>query len=238
MYLIDGIKRQFHRDMAAHPESHGWVLNLYRGGERYPQRVSDYFQSCFAPSAELARDIEHHARDEDQHVERFSHALRLRDQAVVEIEMDDIFNQTIRSFTPGTFHIVDADDPDARRRKLANFLAHAHHLEKRIEHSFAYHMDACEAVGQGAIARIVASIHRDEQRHVRYTRQAVVDLLTRREAAAVMDVHRRAEAKANLLFSQRQVRVFVQRFGRLHSRRRRLLYRLCAGIMEGAGRLV
>ncbi|MBI1375786.1 MAG: hypothetical protein GC159_24005 [Phycisphaera sp.] len=238
IHVINRVKARFHYDMAAHPESHGWVLNLYRGGERYPQRVCDYFQSDHAPSPQLAAAITDHAEDEDQHVERFAHALRLRGQEVVEIEIGDVFNEVIRSFTPDTFHIVDDDTPDAKRRKLANFLAHAHHLEKRVETSFAYHLDACGSLGLDPIATIVASVQRDEHRHVRYTREAVSDLLTRREAEAVMDTHRRAEAKANLIFSQRQVRTFVRRFRDTCPRRRRMFYRFCAGLMEGAGCLV
>lgn len=235
--VIDRIKSRFHTDLVANPEAHGWVLNLYRGGERYPQRVCDYFQSEFAPSRYLAQALVAHAEDEDQHVMRFTHALRLRGQPVVEIEMGDVFNEIIRQFTPGTFHIQPGDDDGTRRRKLANFLAHAHHLEKRVDHSFDYHIDACQATGQEKIATIIGSIQRDEKRHVEYTRQAVLDLLTRREAEEIMQTHQRAEAKANLIFSQRQVKTFLKHHPRASPRHRRLLFRLCAYIMEGAGRL-
>src|SRR4051794_19742697 len=128
--------------------THGWVLNLYRGGERYPQRVCDYFQSDFAPTEELAMRLRQHAAEEDKHVHLFSKAINDLGQPVVEIEIGDVFNEVIRSFTPGTFHIVESDSPEVRRRKLANFLAHAHHLEKRVERSFAYHVEACERAGK------------------------------------------------------------------------------------------
>ena len=52
---------------------------------------------------------------------------------------------------------------------------------------------------------------RDETRHVRYTREAVVDLLPRRKAREILDTHRRAEAKANLEFSLRLLRTFLSR---------------------------
>src|SRR5262249_45151987 len=176
-----------------------------------------------------------HAGEEDKHVHLFSHALKSIGQPVVEVEMGDVFNEVIRSFTPGTFHIVESDSPDERRRKLANFLAHAHHLEKRVARSFAYHIDACDKVGANDVARAVAVAKHDEEGHVRYTRTAVFDLLTRRQAEEVMDVHRRAEAKANLIFSQRQVRVFLARFGETKPKYRRWLYRICAALMETAG---
>ena len=86
IHVIDRVKTHFHNDLVASPEAHGWVLNLYRGGERYPQRVCDYFQSEFAPNKDLARALMAHAGDEDQHVLRFTHALQLRGQPVVEIE--------------------------------------------------------------------------------------------------------------------------------------------------------
>ena len=235
--IIDRVKDRFHRDIASDPVTHGWVLNLYLEGERYPQRVCDYFQADFAPGEELAADLRRHAADEDKHVKLFGHGLRLLGQPLVALPLGDVFNEVIRSFTPGTFHILETDPPEVRRRKLANFLAHAHHLERRVARSFAYHMEACETAGQPAIARLVAAVHKDESHHVRYTREAVFDLLPRREAAAVLELHRRAEARANLTFSARQVRAFLTRFKAVTPRHRRWLYRLSAFLMEGAGHL-
>jgi len=236
--IVDRVKDRFHRDVASDPVTHGWVLNLYLEGERYPQQVCDYFQADFAPGAELAADLRRHAGDEAKHVKLFSHGLRLLGQPRIELPLGDVFNEVIRSFTPGTFHIVESDPPDVRRRKLANFLAHAHYLERRVARSFAYHMEACEAVGQPAIANVVAAVHKDESHHVSYTREAVLELLPRREAAEVLELHRRAEAKANLTFSSRQVRTFLRRFEASTPRHRRWLYRLSAFCMEGAGNLV
>lgn len=235
-HIVDSIKGCFHGEMVANPTTHGWVLNLYRGGERYPQRVCDYFQSDHAPTRELATQLRQHAAEEDKHVHLFNHALRSIGQPVVEIELGDVFNEVIRSFTPGTFRIVDTDSPETRRRKLANFLAHAHHLEKRIARSFAYHIDACERAGRSSVGALVERARRDEEGHVHYTREAVFDLLTRREAQDVMDAHRRAEARANLLFSQRQVRVFLARFGHATPKHRQWLLRICATLMETAGK--
>jgi ribonucleotide reductase beta subunit family protein with ferritin-like domain len=236
MNIIDGIKRQFHRDLVSDPVTHGWVLNLYLGGERYPQRVCDYFQSSFAPNAELATQIENHAADEEKHSRLFAHGIELLGQPVVELEMGDIFNETIRSFTPGTFHIAETDSPGQRRWKLANFMAHAHCLEKRVARSFAYHAEACGQASRPAIAGILEVAHRDEERHVHYTRQTVYELLAREEANEVMEAHRRAEAKANLAFSHKQVRAFLQRFPAKCPGHRRALYRVCAMLMEEAAR--
>jgi hypothetical protein len=236
--VVDSVKRSFHRDLSRDPVTHGWVLNLYRAGERYPQRVCDYFQLEFAPWTELAADLDRHALDEARHVTLFEHGLAQLRQPVVELPSGDVFNEVIRSFTPGTFHIVDSDPPDRRSFKLANFLAHAHHLEKRIARSFAYHLDACEAVGQERVGRMIASIHRDEEHHVRYTREAIFELLPRSRALEVMAVHRRAEAKANLVFSARQVAALLGRCRNAAPRHHRLLYKLSSYLMEGAGHLV
>jgi rubrerythrin len=233
--IVDSIKGRFHGDMVSNPVIHGWVLNLYRAGERYPQRVCDYFQSDFAPNPDLAAQLRRHAAEEDKHVHLFSQALGSLDQPVVEVDLGDVFNEVIRSFTPGTFHIVAEDSTEVRRLKLANFLAHAHHLEKRVSRSFAYHMDACERASRGEIAELVSRAKHDEEGHVRYTRVAVFDLLTRSQANEVMETHRRAEARANLLFSQRQVRAFLSRFASEIPKRRQWLFRICATIMEAAG---
>src|SRR5258708_35096359 len=186
--IINSIKGRFHGELVANPLTHGWVLNLYRGGERYPQRVCDYFQSEYAPTKELAVLLRQHAAEEDKHVHLFSMALNSIEQPVVEVELGDVFNEVIRSFTPATFHIVESDSPEARRRKLANFLAHAHHLEKRVARSFGYHIDACERVRKDEIAGLVARAKHDEEGHVRYTQAAAFDLLTRRDAPPVIEV--------------------------------------------------
>ena len=233
--IVDSIKNRFHSDMVANPITHGWVLNLYRGGERYPQRVCDYFQSDFAPTPQLAAQLRQHAAEEDKHVHLFGRALKTIQQPVIEIELGDVFNEVIRSFTPGTFHIVESDAPDTRRRKLANFLAHAHHLEKRVARSFAYHIDSCERCDRHEIAELVSRARDDEEGHVRYTRTTVFDLLTHEEAQEVMETHRRAEARANFVFSQRQVRVFLARFSDVTPKHRQWLFRICATIMETAG---
>jgi hypothetical protein len=238
VHIVDSVKGWFHTDLVTNPTTHGWVLNLYRGGERYPQRVCDYFQSDYAPTEDLAAQLRRHAAEEDKHVHLFSHALGTIGQPVVEIELGDVFNEVIRSFTPGTFHIVEQDSPEVRRRKLANFLAHAHHLEKRVARSFAYHIDACERSGKDGVAQLVARAKHDEEGHVRYTRATVFDLLTRREAQEVMDVHRRAEARANLVFSQRQVRVFLARFDDATPKHRQWLFQICSTLMEAAGQYV
>lgn len=236
--IVRSLKCGFHREIVSHPVTHGWVLNLYRAGERYPQAVCDYFQSEHAPTPELAAKLRQHQAEEDKHVNLFAQSLRSIEQPVVEMEMGDVFNEVVRSFTPGTFHIVESDRADVKRYKLANFLAHAHHLEKRVAQSFAYHLDACEQVGRHEVAERVARTKKDEDEHVRYTREAVADLLTRREAQAVMAVHRRAEAKANLAFSERQVRQFIQLFPEITPRHRRMMYRVCAWVMETAGEFV
>jgi hypothetical protein len=236
--IIDSIKGRFHGDIVANPVTHGWVLNLYRGGERYPQRVCDYFQSEFAPGKDLAAQLRRHAAEEDKHVHLFSHALRCLEQPIVEVELGDVFNEVIRSFTPCTFHIVEGDSLENRRRKLANFLAHAHYLEKRVARSFAYHIDACEREGRDEIAELIIRAKRDEDGHVQYTRVAVFELLTHRDACAIMEVHKRAEARANLVFSQRQVRVFLARYATVLPKYRQWLFRICATIMETAGEYV
>lgn len=234
-HIVDGIKARFHADLVADPQVHGWVLNLYRGGERYPQRVCDYFQSEFAPTEQLSGAIRRHAADEDKHVRLFSHAIASIHQPVVEIDMGDIFNEVIRAFTPGTFHIRESDREPVRRTKLANFLAHAHFLEKRVARSFAYHLDACGNTPRPAIIHTMVTAKRDENRHVAYTREAVYELLPRKQADETMAIHRRVEAKANLIFSQKQVHAFLARFSCTVPYQRRMLYRVCAMLMENAG---
>jgi hypothetical protein len=240
MFLIDRIKDRLHRDIIRDPRTHGWVLNLYLNGERYPQTVSDYFPSEYAPNEELAQSLRRHGADEHKHELLFIKALRSLGQPVVELARVDVFNEVIRSCTPARhryFHIAETDDLDARREKLAHFLAHAHFLEQRIAKSLHYHVDSCESQGAVSVARQVGAVLRDEERHVSYTVEAVFDLLPRRRAVQVVALHREAEAKANLMFSSTQLRHFAERLaGALVPRTRRVFYRFCAAMMEGASR--
>jgi hypothetical protein len=238
MIIIDSIKSRLHRDLAANPVAHGWVLNLYLNGERYPQQVCDYFQSEYAPTEELATELNRHRRDEHKHELLYAKALRMLAQPVLQLPRHDIFNEVIRSFTPGTFHIVATDSIGTRREKLANFLAHAHFLEKRVARSLCYHVEACNDARSYGVAELVSKVLCDEERHVCYTRQSVFDLLPRRRASEVLALHQQAEARANLFFSQHELRTFVRCFGNILPRTRRLLYRLCAYVMEGALRYV
>jgi hypothetical protein len=141
-------------------------------------------------------------------------------------------------FTPGTFHIVPSDPPDVRREKLANFMAHCHFLEKRVAHSLLHQSDASTNAKSGMVGKAVNAVLADEGRHVNYTIEAVRDLLTRRRATEVLDAHRRAETKANVRFSRMQMRNFLRAFAQHVPRRRRVLYRVCGALMEGADRLL
>jgi hypothetical protein len=233
--VIDWAKNRWHRDIVSHPVVHGWVLNLYRLGERYPQTVADYFPAHHAPTPELAADLVRHRHDEERHTQMYASAIRALEQPVVdEAEDIDVFNAVIRSHTIESFTIADHDDAETKRIKLAHFLAHAHFLEKRIARSLQYHRDACERAGAEGAERVVAAVLHDEERHVSYTAAAARDLLTHGERDAVFEHHRRAEAKANLDFSQKHVRDFTRRYATLVPADRVPFYRACAFLMEQA----
>jgi len=238
MQLIDGLKRQLHRDIAADTRTHGWVLNLYLNGERYPQTVCDYFQAEYAPTSELAEQIRLHEKDEHKHELLLGKAIRSLEQEVIELPRIDIFNVVIRMFTPGTFHITPDDAEEARRDKLANFMAHCHFLEKRVARSLEYQSDASTNALHPMVGKAVNAVLSDESRHVSYTVEAVKDLLTRKRAEEVLDAHRRAETKANVRFSHMQMRNFLANFARAVPKRRRVVYRVCGALMEGADRLL
>ena len=238
MFIINAMKSRLHKDVVANPLAHGWVLNLYLSGERYPESVCDYFQSEYAPTQELADSIVRHAADEAKHVRLYTHALQSIDEPVVELTQPFVFNEVVRSFTPGTFHVTADDAPEIQREKLANFLAHAHFLEKRVGKSIEYHADACGGGGRNTAAKCVAAVIRDESRHVQYTYEAVCELVTRRKRQEILEIHRRAEAKANLQFSRRLLRTFRHRFSDGIRPHQKLLNKVCQIMMDGADCLV
>jgi hypothetical protein len=232
--LVRAVKQTWHRDLAAHPDTHAWVLSLYRAGELHPQTVSDYFPSHAAPSKELRASMEIHASDEERHVRMYDGAIAKLDRERSEPSGLDVFNVAIRADTDATFTIDDEMNADTKTGRLAHFLAHAHFLERRIATSLEYHVEACEHAGRRDIARIVETVRSDEEHHASYTLEAVCDLLPRARANEIIELHRRGEARANLRFSARQVRSFLRSFAGRASVSHALLYRACASMMEAA----
>ena len=233
MSVVSPLKALWHRDLASHPTTHAWVLNLYRAGERHPQLVDDYFPVERAPWPELARDLARHRDDERRHDRMYAGAIRKLGEAVVDMDGPDVFNVVIKDCTPVAFRIDEAAGDDVARTKLAHFLAHAHFLEKRITRSVAYHAEACERA-KSPVASVVAAVLDDEERHVRYTRDAVTELVGRTEALRVLDLHGRAEAKANLVFSAYQVGECMRRFKTEVPALHRALFRFGALFMQEA----
>lgn len=232
MYIIHTIKKRLHREIVADPVLHGLVLNLYMNGEQYPHRVEDYFPIAQVDNPELAALMTQHASDEDKHVILYSKAIQRLEQPLLELAMPDIFNHVIRSHTAPSFAIQAQENRDQRQLKIAHFLAHAHYLEKRIARSLEYHIEACANSPSPYSVKAVAAVMRDENRHVSYTREAVLELLPKPKALELFSIHQQAEAKANLDFSARQ----LGRLLRLHAERfslpSRLLYSNCTRLLR------
>jgi hypothetical protein len=232
--VVRSLKQLWHRELAARPSTHAWVLNLYRAGERYPETVSDYFPVAHAPWPELAASFASHRQDEVRHEKMYARAIGRMGQPVVELSGPLVFNQVIRDCTRSPWAVGEGDGPDARRLKVAHFCAHAHFLEQRIARSLRWHLDACEHARSDHAGAVVARVLDDEDHHVAYTRDAVAQLVDRRTAERVLDEHRRAEARANLRFSAGAVRACLRTFPRELPAHRRALWRLCALVMEEA----
>jgi hypothetical protein len=233
MMVIGSIKLRLHRDIVADPVLHGLVLNLYLNGEQYPHRVQDYFPMAAAQAPELVELMRRHLSDEDKHSALYIRAIEKLEQPVLELPMADIYNEVIRAHTPASFAITAEDTADERRRKLAHFFAHLHYLEKRIARSLEFHLEACAHAASPYPGKVVASVLKDEWRHVSYTREVVTELLPAGAAAEVLALHRRAERRANLDFSAAQ----LGRLSRQHAARfpslRGAGYRGCASLLRG-----
>lgn len=234
MHLIDRTKHRLHRDIVADPVLHGLVLNLYLGGERYPHQVDDYFPIASVTEAELADQMRSHVRDEDKHVLLYEKAIARLDQPIVELDKCNIFNEVIRAHTPATFKIEPADSADTKTLKLAHFLAHVHFLEKRIERSLEYHVDACAHSVSEYPAKAISAVLRDEGRHVAYTHAAVRDLLPQAQARQVLALHATAERRANLDFSATQLRRLTREQRDRFVPTRRFAYMACARMLNVA----
>lgn len=227
-------KVRLHQQIAEDPRAHAWTFSLYRAGERHPETVGDYFP-CERASArwpELAASMKRHAGDERRHAVLYQKAIERMGQSVLEIDDADVFNVVIREHTQARWAIEPEDDDDTVRLKLAHFLAHAHQLEKRVTRSLAYHAEGCARAGRDDARSTVERVLADEERHVSYTRQAVVELTTKDEHEAIVRAHRAGEAAADKAFSARQLRTFLSRYAAALRPGDRLFYALAAIVME------
>jgi hypothetical protein len=233
MVIIDSVKLRLHRDIVADPVLHGLVLNLYLNGEQYPHRVQDYFPMHVEEATEFADSMRRHIAEEDKHSALYIRAIEKLEQPVMELPMNDIYNEVIRAHTPVSFAIASDDDADRRRSKLAHFFAHLHYLEKRIARSLEYHIEACANATTSYPEKAVGMVLKDEWRHVDYTGEAVAHLLPAQAAAEVMALHRRAERRANLDFSAGQLGALLRNHAARFPQFRGAGYRCCASLLRG-----
>jgi rubrerythrin len=227
-------KVRLHQQIAESPSAHAWTFSLYRAGERHPETVSDYFPCERAKERwpELAASMKRHAGDERRHAMLYQKAIERMGEPVLEIDDDDVFNVVIRRHTDARWAIDREDDDDTVRLKLAHFLAHAHQLEKRVTRSLAYHAEGCARAGRGDARSTVERVLADEERHVGYTRQAVVELTTPSERETIFAVHAAGEAAADKAFSAHQLRTFLARYAGALRPGDRLFYALAAMVMD------
>jgi hypothetical protein len=235
MQIINGVKRQLHRDIVSDPFLHARVLNLYLNGESYPHWVSVYFPVAHIESPELAAKMRQHIADEDKHIALYRAAIEKMGQPIIEdLPHSFIFNAVVRHYTPVSWAIYDHHDTDSKRLKLAHFLAHAHCLEKRVARSLEYHLDACEQSAHSTyVAKAVAAVLADECRHITYTAEAIFDVLPRATAQNVLRLHQLAEQQGNLDFSAAQLKRLLREHHDVWPTSHRYLYRFCAAAMRG-----
>ena len=234
MSVADAIKRRLHRDIVADPVLHARVLNLYLCGEAYPHAVDDYFPVEHVECPELAQLMRTHQHEEDKHIALYAKAIRKLGQPVLQLGDEAIFNAVIRSHTPAPWRVEPGMDADARRDRVANFLAHAHFLEKRVAHSLGMHQEACAHSPSPYPGKAVAAVLADENRHVRYTHDAVFDLVPRQRAHDILASHRRAETRAHFDFSSRTLRGLLRDEAERWPASRRPFFTACTWAMRGA----
>ena len=149
--LVRAIKNLWHRDLVADPETHAWVLSLYRAGELHPQTVDDYFPLAAAEDETLRASMARHSADEARHVKIYDGAIAKLGQPRTEFDGMDVFNVVIRSETPATFR-TDV----ASHQELRDIYGREVVTLKLIDPSF-YHLDTAFAVldsagGPGSVA--------------------------------------------------------------------------------------
>ena len=231
--MITAIKKRLHRDIVADPILHARVLNLYLCGEAYPHAVDDYFPVQHVDCPELAALMRTHQQDEDKHIALYAKAIHKLGAEVIDLPDASIFNHVIRAHTPEPWRVDAGLDRDARLDRVANFMAHAHWLEKRVARSLEFHHEACAHAASEFPGKAVAAVLADETRHVSYTHDAIFDLVSRQRALDILESHRRAEHRANLDFSSSQLRRLLVEEGGRWPAAGRPLYRACSFVMRG-----
>lgn len=231
------LKVRLHMQLAADAHTHAWTLSLYRAGEHHPETVHDYFphEPARPRWPWLAEQLKRHAGDERRHTALYTRAIREMGEEPVELGGLDVLNNTIREQTRATWEIQGDDGPEVVRIRIAHFLAHAHHLEQRVDRSVGYHVEACERIGSPrtlAIAEVAARVQADEVRHIRSTLEALTEITSERERREILALHESAENAADLAFSARQLRHLSSTFRDRFHAADRAFYGLTAVAME------
>jgi hypothetical protein len=230
--LIQSIKRRLHHDIVADPILHARVLNLYLCGEAYPHQVDDYFPIKHVQCPELASKMRNHLAEEDKHVALYTKAIQKLGAQVIQLPDDCIFNHVIRGQTALPWAIQSTDTEDQIKDRVANFLAHAHFLERRIARSLEFHLEACAQATTDYAAKAVAAVLQDEQGHVTYTAAAIFDLVPTQRAKSILADHERGERRANLEFSAKQLKRLLFEEDSRWPKARKPLYQACAFAMK------
>jgi len=235
--LERALKVRLHAQLAADPHTHAWTLSLYRAGEHHPETVLDYFphEAARPRWPWLADQLKRHAGDERRHTALYTKVIRELGEEPLELDGLDVLNNTIRSRTRATWEIRPEDGPEVVRIRIAHFLAHAHHLEERVDRSVGYHIEGCESVGSRgalAVAEVAARIQADEVRHIASTLEALTEITSLRERTEILALHEQAEIEADLAFSSRQLAHLSHHFRARFSAPDRVFYGLTSTAME------
>jgi hypothetical protein len=174
-----------------------------------------------------------HMDEEDKHIALYAKAIEKLGQVVEDLPHGCIFNAVIRYHTPESWAVHADQDRETQRLRLAHFFAHAHCLERRVARSLEMHLDACAHSTSPYPAKAVGAVLADEYDHVRYTAEAVDELLPRSAAQEVWKVHTIAEKRANLDFSSAQLKRLLRENRASWPRSRRGYYRICSAGMRG-----
>jgi hypothetical protein len=236
--IIHTIKRRLHHDIVADPILHARVLNLYLCGEAYPHQVDDYFPIRHVQCSDLASKMRNHLAEEDKHVALYSKAIKKLGAQVIQLPNDCIFNHVIRGQTANPWAVQPTDKQDQVNDRVANFLAHAHFLERRIARSLEFHLEACAQASTDYAAKAVAAVLQDEQGHVTYTAAAIYDLVPTQRAKTILASHAQSERRANLEFSAGQLKRLLFEESDRWPVQRKPIYQACAFAMREVLHLV
>ncbi|HYF47857.1 MAG TPA: ferritin-like domain-containing protein, partial [Planctomycetota bacterium] len=193
--------------------------------------IMDFFPVEQVTDASLRGEMLQHRKDERKHAGLFLRSIKRIGGRDLDLSYGYTLNNAVlQKGLPYGPRPLAADGEGAIQ--LAHFLAHMYVVERRGLGSFRFQADACRQYGLRDIADDIEVVIADEEKHVKYTSEAVINLLGRIKGEQFLKWSVDLESYAHRAYARWLLEELLRQRPDHPSRAWRAFYRLCIKFLE------